>query len=107
MSNDPQPEESFYAGLARRFVECRDYEHAILFLTVGCTAEDTPGELLTAVADCNIFLAVKDRDEENTPKGEEVWFRGDAWTDLYLKAVDRAAKYYVSVYPDRPEPSAY
>lgn len=30
--------------------------------------------------------------------------QGDAWTDLYCKAKDRAAKYYVSIYPDRPEP---
>lgn len=94
--------ETYYAGLARRFVECRDVDHAILFLTVGVIEEDAPKELWKAVNLCNMYLAFTD---EKGGKRKPPEYKGDAWTDFWLKALEIATAYYVSQYPDRPVPS--
>ena len=97
-----QTEETFYAGLARRFVECRDTDHAILFLTVGLTDGDAPEALLEAVTLCNMYAAFTDT---RGGKRKPPEYKGDAWVELWLEAVKVATAYYVSVYPERPVPA--
>ena len=89
-------EETFYAGLARRFVGIHDADHAILFLTCECMEQDTPSELLEALALCNMYAALSE-----DAKG----YNGDPWTDLFMGAVELATDYYRCVYPDRPVPT--